>query len=348
MAYGEYKNKKVLVTGHTGFCGSWLSLWLQSLGAEVYGISKRPNTNPNLFELFGIFDEERSSIGDISDPDYVKNICQKIEPDIIFHLAAQPLVRQSYFDTVETYRSNVMGTVEVLEAVRHTPTIKQAVLITTDKVYDNVEWVYPYRENDKLGGKDPYSASKSACEFVIESYKNTILGDDKKIAVARGGNIIGGGDWSKNRLIPDIVRSYNSQDDLELRNPDATRPWQHVLDLCNGYLLLGHKMMLGHSGVDEAWNFGPIDGSNMSTVEILTRFQEHLDVNYIVKKTDNLAESSQLALDCSKAKKRLNWHPVWNTEEAIKNTAEWYKAYYDGSDMRVFSKTQLSEYQAKI
>ena len=344
MLFRSFSGKKVLVTGHTGFCGSWLSLWLKQLGADVYGIALPPNTTPSMFDMLHVVEPDQSYFQDISEPGAVKAICEKIEPDFVFHLAAQALVRPSYFDTAETYRSNVMGTVEVLEAIRHVDSIKSSVLVTTDKVYENVEWIYPYRETDRLGGKDPYSASKSACEMVIESYRQTVLADSKLIATARGGNIIGGGDWSKDRLIPDIVRASQAKETMELRNPTATRPWQHVLALCHGYLVLGDKFLSGQD-VSGCWNFGPIDHSSMSTEAIVHEFQKHLDLSYSIKPDPNLKEASRLALDCSKAQFELNWTPAWNTSGVLVKTIEWYEAFYNGQDMQKVTLDQIEAYQ---
>lgn len=347
MTFQSFVGKRVLVTGHTGFCGSWLSLWLNRIGAEVYGVALLPKTNPSMFDLLSTITPARSNIQDITDPGAVTRICQDVKPEFVFHLAAQPLVRQSYFDTPETYRSNVIGTVEVLEAIRAVDSIMGAVMVTTDKVYENVEWVYPYRETDRLGGKDPYSASKAACEIVIESYRSTIFGPNKKIATARGGNIIGGGDWSIDRLIPDIVRAYNSRETMTLRNPTATRPWQHVLALCHGYLALADNL-LRDNDVTGAWNFGPVDHAALTTEAILKEFQKHLPVEYVIENSSALKEASRLALDCSKAQVELDWVPSWSTPQVILKTIEWYRAFYEGEDMAKISEQQISEYESGI
>lgn len=344
-----YREQKVLVTGHTGFCGSWLSLWLNEIGAEVYGISKPPSTKPNLYDICTHWTEKNSYFCDISKPDEVGAIIEAINPSFVFHLAAQPIVRQSYADPLETYQSNVIGTVQILEAAKHTKSIKALVLVTTDKVYANKEWVHPYRETDRLGGKDPYSASKAACEIIIASYRDVVLDGDRVLcASARGGNVIGGGDWSSDRLIPDIVRSITTETSLILRNPNAIRPWQHVLALCHGYLLLGQKLFAGDKGAARGWNFGPIDDNSITTKHLTGLFGElwrHPEIKII---PSELAEAQLLALDSTMAKVNLGWAPVWSTNECIKRTVNWYKAYYEGDDILALTLKQISEYQAAL
>lgn len=344
------KNRRVLVTGHTGFCGSWLSLWLRELGAEVYGLAKPPVTNPNLYDLLDIFaGGERSIIGDISEPGVVAKAMTAIDPEIVFHLAAQPLVRQSYVDPLETYRSNVIGTAEVLQSVHACPSVRAAVLVTTDKVYHNREWIHPYRETDRLGGKDPYSASKAACELVISSYTETVLdGDRVGCAVARGGNIIGGGDWSADRLIPDIVRAIESEQPLTLRNPAATRPWQHVLALCHGYLDLGAQLYAGNHSAKGAWNFGPTDESAVTTLQMVDAFAAHWTRPPVEIKGVAEHEAQQLALDSTKAQRLLGWQPAWSTRRGIEETVRWYRAHREGSDMRAVTLGQIEAYAADV
>lgn len=347
--FKSFQGQKVLVTGHTGFCGSWLSLWLKKLGADVYGIAKPPSTNPNLYEHLDIWTKENSFFCDISEPNTVIPIIKSIKPDIVFHLAAQPLVRQSYIDPAETYRSNVIGTVEILEAIRQTESVKAAVLVTTDKVYENKEWIYPYRESDRLGGKDPYSASKAACEIAISSYRQAVLDSDRVLcASARGGNVIGGGDWSTDRLIPDIVRSITTQTPLVLRNPNATRPWQHVLALCHGYLILAEKLMLGESEYADGWNFGPADNIAVTTQELTQQFGELWLLPKVEIVPSELAEAQLLAIDSTKAQVQLGWKPAWNTSECIQHTVNWYKTFYDKGDVLQLTHDQIESYGKAI
>ncbi|MEM7004890.1 MAG: CDP-glucose 4,6-dehydratase [Pseudomonadota bacterium] len=342
----EYlQGRRVLVTGHTGFCGSWLSLWLRELGAEVYGLSKAPNTNPNFHNLLDIWNEDNSFIGDIGYSGVTQPVFDQVRPEVLFHLAAQPIVRQSYADPLENYRSNVMGTAEVMESVRQTQSVKAAVFVTTDKVYHNREWIHPYRETDRLGGKDPYSASKAACELVIASYNDTLLDPDRVLcASARGGNIIGGGDWSADRLIPDIVRALDADRTLVIRNPAATRPWQHVLALCHGYIQLAETLYKGDASKAGSWNFGPIDETSITTMEIVEAFGKYWSKPDTDVQGSPLHEAQRLALDSSKARIELNWTPSWSTEESIAETVSWYKAYKDDRDMQDVSLKQIEAY----
>lgn len=327
-----YSGRKVLVTGHTGFCGSWLSRWLSRQGAELFGISLPPQTLPNLFDSFDCWNANNSFLFDLSTPGAAGGAVEKIQPEVIFHLAAQPLVRQSYRDTPETYRSNVIGTVEVLEAIRKTPSVRAAVMITTDKVYENNEDARAFAENDRLGGKDPYSASKAACELAISSYREAVLDADRVLcASARGGNIIGGGDWSADRLIPDIVRSLTSGETLKLRSPHSTRPWQHVLALCHGYLALGEKLLEEEREFANAWNFGPTDKSApVTTAEVVEMFAEAWRMPAVEFENSPFHEANFLALDSSKAQGRLDWAPSWSVRQTVEKTALWYKQYYEG------------------
>ncbi|MEO1206156.1 MAG: CDP-glucose 4,6-dehydratase [Pseudomonadota bacterium] len=344
-----FAGRKVLVTGHTGFCGSWLSMWLRDLGADVYGFSRAPITDPALFDLLPGWDDGHSIIGDIEDFDALNKAVQTVQPEIIFHLAAQALVRESYADTLGTYRTNVIGTANLLEAVRHCATVRATVAITTDKVYENREWVHPYREGDELGGKDPYSASKAASELVISSYRRTVLDGSKTlVASARGGNIIGGGDWSADRLLPDIVRAIQSGSTLHLRNPNATRPWQHVLALCHGYLQLGSALVEKGAPAASAWNFGPTDNTVMTTSEIVDAFGQHWKRPNVEVEASQLIEAQQLALDSTKARVELGWKPGWNTTETIEKTVEWYAAFDKGADVHKLCAAQLAEYCARI
>jgi CDP-glucose 4,6-dehydratase len=327
-----YRGRRVLVTGHTGFKGSWLCVWLLSLGAEVHGVALAPATDPNLFEALGLAERMRSSLVDIRNGSALRQIFDQTQPAIVFHLAAQPLVRKSYDDPISTFETNVLGTANLLEACRASNSVEAVVCVTTDKVYINKEWPWPYRENDQLGGLDPYSASKACAELVAYVYQRNLkrAGRPVRIATARGGNVIGGGDWSDDRIVPDIIRALTGQQTIILRNPSAVRPWQHVLELCEGYLELAARLMNGEQGIDDAWNFGPY-ASNTVTVQRLV--DAMLSVwetpNHPIEvKVSTLHEAQVLRLDISKALYRLKWRPRLDIADTLSWTAEWYKAYY--------------------
>ena len=351
-----YKGKNVLITGHTGFKGSWLSLWLQKLGAKVVGFSLPAHTSPAHCEL--IQQGTESYLGNISDKVAFQNIVQKTKPDIIFHLAAQALVRDSYRNPSLTYETNVIGTLNIFEAIRNTPGVKALVNVTTDKVYDNKEWHWPYRETDALGGYDLYSSSKACSELLTASYRNSFFHADAYgvkhqllIATARAGNVIGGGDWALDRLIPDMVRATAKNEVVEIRSPKSVRPWEHVLEPLAGYLLLGQKLLEGRKDFAEAWNFGP-DSTHFLTVEdILNKanglwpkmqWASHVDAL-------NFHEAKILKLDCAKAHAELEWKPVWNMEETLQHTIEWYRNYYENgivnteSDLHAFVRKAVQE-----
>jgi CDP-glucose 4,6-dehydratase len=333
---GIYNNRKVYVTGHTGFKGSWMSCVLNTLGAKQAGYSLGPNTNPSHFEILNLV-KENSTIGDLSDFQLLKKSIYSFQPEILFHLAAQPLVRESYKNPLNTYQTNVIGTLNVLEAIRECPSIKAIVIITTDKVYKNREWLYPYREEDELGGYDIYSSSKACAEILVKSYQQSFynLNDYKKnhrvlIATARAGNVIGGGDWSADRLIPDLVKSASSQQVTNIRNPAAVRPWQHVLDCIHGYLMLGAELLLEKKEFACPWNFAPYSFESKTVkevAEIAKSVWGNIEIASPVIQ-GNLHEANLLKLDNSKALSELNWKPRWNTEAAIEKTIEWYKEYY--------------------
>lgn len=332
-----YKNKRVLVTGHTGFKGSWLCAWLKQLGAVVTGVALPPPPDrPSLFDKAHIADDMTSVFLDINVYPALKTAVDETQPDIIFHLAAQALVRPSYRDPAGTFLTNVVGTANVLEAARHCPSVKAIVVVTTDKCYHNNEWVWAYRETDTLGGKDPYSASKACAELVVSSYRDSLLplaDHPIHLASARGGNVIGGGDWSEDRLIPDIVNALQEKQPIILRNPTATRPWQHVLELLRGYLMLGEKL-LSSQGADfaSAWNFGPAPEDAIPVELLVQQFATFWGKPADIRiEPAALHEAHFLCLDASKAKALLNWHPALNTQDALKLTAEWYKAYHENS-----------------
>jgi len=325
-----YRGRRVLVTGHTGFKGSWLSLWLTELGAEVTGVSLDPRTDPNHWDLLRLPASDRRH--DIGDAAGVLSIVQDARPEIVFHLAAQPLVRRSYRQPIETWSVNVMGTAHVLEACRLSDTVKAIVVATTDKVYANQEWPWGYRENDILGGRDPYSASKAACEILVESYRRAFFSDDRKPALAstRAGNVIGGGDWAEDRLIPDVITSLTQRKQLVIRSPRATRPWQHVLDCLSGYLVLGGRLLHGAREGAQSWNFGPGIESNRTVTEILQLFQASWPaLQWEQALESGPHETNLLFLDCSKARTQLGWRPVWNVETAVQLTATWYRRFQE-------------------
>lgn len=345
-AFGAaYRGRRVLVTGHTGFKGSWLSLWLYTLGAEVTGLGLDPPSEPSHWGLLKLpVKEHRIDIRDEAD---VRRVFAAEMPEIVFHLAAQPLVRRSYREPVATWATNVLGTAHVLEAARHTPDVRAVVVITTDKCYENREWPWAYRERDRLGGHDPYSASKAGAELVAASYRSAFLQEPSAplLATARGGNVIGGGDWSEDRLIPDLVRSVAAREPLVIRSPQATRPWQHVLDCLSGYLRLGQRLLAGDSTCAEAWNFGP-DGEGNRTVEQVLRGLARTwpQLQWQVASIPQPHEAGLLQLDSAKARMHLGWRPVWNLETAIQHTANWYRQLLDGGE--VSSADELATYLA--
>jgi len=334
---GIFKDRKVLLTGHSGFKGSWLLMWLTQLGAKVTGYSLAPVTAPSHIQLLGLFD--LSSVGDIRNNGQLTAVFKEVQPDIVFHLAAQPLVRKSYADPLETFHSNIVGTANVLEAARLTSSVKAIVNITTDKVYRNHEWPWPYRETDSLGGHDPYSTSKACVELVHESYRKSYFQEAGILsATARAGNVIGGGDWAEDRLIPDLIRSAEKSVPADIRNPRSTRPWQHVLDPLSGYLLLGQFLLERNELAEGAWNFGPDTRDCLSVGDVLNEFSRcwpGIQWNDVSEKK-NPHESGTLRLDCSKALNELAWSPTWNLQTAIARTAEWYKSYYNYKALRSF------------
>ncbi len=334
---GIYTGRKVLVTGHTGFKGSWLVYWLHQMGAVVHGIALEPPSTPNHISLLDF--PLQSVILDITHQEAFEKSILDIQPEIIFHLAAQPLVRLSYEKPYETYLTNIMGTAGVLEAARKSASVKAVVIITSDKCYDNKEWIWGYRENDPMGGHDPYSSSKGCAELVTASYRNSFFHPDAYgnthntlIASARAGNVIGGGDWAQDRIIPDMVKAAAENRKLFIRYPDATRPWQHVLEPLSGYLLLGWRLLEGKKEFAKGWNFGPELSSNLPVIELVKRANAvWADIEYEAGTTPQLHEAGALMLDSTMAKKKLLWLPVWDFETTIKKTVDWYRVHYQAS-----------------
>lgn len=347
-----WKGKKVLVTGHTGFKGSWLALWLQNLGANVMGYSLQPPTNPNLFEIAHVADKMNSIIGDVRDLKHLISCFAENRPEIIIHMAAQSLVRASYDNPVETYSTNVMGTVNVLEAVRHTDSVKVVIIVTSDKCYENQEWLWGYRENEPMGGHDPYSNSKGCAELVTSAYRNSYFNVERyphhgvAVASTRAGNVIGGGDWAPDRLIPDIVNAFMEKRPVMIRNPNAIRPWQHVLEPLHGYLMLAERLWEKGPTFAEGWNFGPNeeDAKPVSYVVDLLAQLWGKDAYWKNDASSHPHEANYLKLDCSNAKNRLKWLPKLPLKTALKWVIEWYRSYYQNEDMRSVTETQINRY----
>ena len=340
-----YKGKKVFITGHTGFKGSWLSKIMIMAGAQVTGYSLEASTTPNLFDLLGLQNKMNSIIGDIRDLQKLKQTIENAQPEIVFHLAAQPIVRESYVNPVDTYSTNVMGTVNLLEACRNISSIKSIVNVTTDKVYENKEWSWGYRENENLCGYDPYSNSKSCSELVTYSYKNSFyyFENSPSISTARSGNVIGGGDFSVDRIIPDCVRANIKNEEIVVRNPYSTRPYQHVLECLRGYLTLAIK----HYDKEIAgnYNFGPNESDCVTTGQIVNMFCDNWQgAKWIERYDGGPHEANFLKLDCSKAKVKLNWYPKWNIADAIKYTVQWYQVFVNNGDLLDVTESQIKEY----
>jgi len=349
---GIYKNRKVLITGHTGFKGSWVCILLNKLGADVYGYALEPPTNPSLFVEAKIDEFVTSYIGDIRNFDYLQDVMNKVQPEIVIHLAAQPLVRESYKNPVETYSVNVMGTVHLLESCRNTPSVKAIVNITTDKCYENQEWHWSYRENEPMGGYDPYSNSKGCSELVTSSYRNSYFNPKDYIkhgvalATARAGNVIGGGDWADDRLIPDFIRAITQDEEVKIRSPYAIRPWQHVLEPLSGYLSLAEKLFTKGAHYAEGWNFGP-DDSDAKNVEWITNTICKLwgeKASFSIDMNPQPHETNYLKLDCSKAKVELNWIPKWDIETTLKSIVDWNKGFLNEDNIRNITEKQIEKY----
>jgi CDP-glucose 4,6-dehydratase len=351
-----FRNMRVLVTGHTGFKGSWLSLWLKKLGAHVVGYSLDAPTNPSLFEICGLKNEIISINGDIRNRDGLMSAFKRYSPEIIFHLAAQALVIPSYSNPIETYDTNVMGTVNILDVCRQSHFVKAVVNVTSDKCYENHQWIWGYRENDTLGGCDPYSNSKACSELVTAAFLKSFFNPDTyrshgvALASARAGNVIGGGDWAAYRLIPDCISALQNNRSLVVRHPDAVRPWQHVLEPLYGYLLLAAYLYQRGSSFSGQWNFGPEDESLQSVSRVVDKIGKKWgnNVSLVTDKHNGPYEAQYLKLDCSKAKARINWFPQWNLDTAVEKAVGWYKAYSNGKNMLTTTLNQIEQYEARL
>lgn len=345
-----WKGKRVFVTGHTGFKGGWICLWLKHLGAEVIGYSLEPATVPSLFEVADVGEGMQSIIGDIRDHAKLSKTIFESKPDVVIHMAAQPLVRYSYAQPAETYEVNVMGTVYLLEAVRANPSVKAVVNVTTDKCYENREWVWGYRENEAMGGVDPYSSSKGCAELVTSAYRQSFFEPAGiALASARAGNVIGGGDWAVDRLIPDFLRAMDAGKTLNIRSPQAVRPWQHVLEPLSGYLMLAEQLYSNGASFAEGWNFGPSDDDSRTVSWIINRMAEiRKDINWQCDEAPQLHEANLLKLDSSKARRQLNWQPVWRLQTALQKTLEWHEAWRNAEDMQAVSLAQINDYHSTL
>lgn len=343
-----WQGKKILVTGHTGFKGSWLSLWLQSLGAELIGFSLAPPTQPNLFEIAQLSKGMTSILGDIRDFQLVQTILRKYRPEIIIHMAAQSLVRYSYQEPLETYTTNIMGTVNLLEGVRLTDSVKAIINVTSDKCYENKELKRGYCEEDSLGGHDPYSNSKACSELITQTYRNVYFKDQKiGVATARAGNVIGGGDWAENRLVPDILKACIKQENIVLRYPDALRPWQHVLEPLCAYLTLAKQLFESPSFYTQAWNFGPNEEQDRTVSWLTDTIIKYWgsEIKWVQNSSQHECETNLLRLNSTKANIVLGWKPQWNIETALAKTVAWYKSYLKKENMQEITLAQIFEFQ---
>lgn len=348
-----WKSKRVLITGHTGFKGSWLSLWLQNMGAHVTGYALSPPSIPSMFEVARAAEGMTSIMGDVRDFNHLATVISKYEPEIIIHMAAQSLVRYSYKNPLETYTTNVIGTVNVLESVRVAKGVKAVIIVTSDKCYENKEWLWDYRENDRIGGHDPYSSSKGCAELVTAAYRNSFFPIKQyeihgvAVASVRAGNVIGGGDWAEDRLIPDIMRAFMEDRPVHIRNPNAVRPWQHVLDPLSGYLLLAEKLWSNGFEFSQSWNFGP-NNDDARPVSWIVELMKNLwgeGVRWEFDSSDHLHEAMYLKLNCSKARSLLGWSPKLHLSKALEWAVEWYQGYREGANMSTFSINQISRYE---
>ena len=352
MREEDWRGRRVFVTGHTGFKGSWLALWLADLGAEVTGFSLPAPTDPSLFERAGVAELVRHVEGDVRDLGALDAAMREARPEVVFHLAAQPLVRLSYDEPVETYATNVMGTVHCLEACRRLDAVRAVVAITSDKCYANQEWIWPYRERDPMGGYDPYSSSKGAAELVIAAYRQSFFGPDKHpagVASVRAGNVIGGGDWALDRLIPDIVRALEAGKRPLIRAPRSVRPWQHVMEALGGYLLIAERLLDGDAGMADGWNFGPADEDAQPVGAIVERMLALWGAEGWDRGDGSaLHEAKLLKLDCSKARNELGWRPVLRLDAALELIVDWHRALGDGGSARDLTLRQIRDYRRKL
>ena len=349
-----YKNRRVLVTGHTGFKGSWLCSWLLDLGSNIGGYSLDIPTQPSHFEALELANHIKHYTGNIYDKNSLQQVMDEFRPEIVFHLAAQPLVRKSYENPVSTFETNAIGTLNILDCLRNSPTVAVAVLITSDKCYENVEWLWGYRENDRLGGTDPYSASKTCAEIISKAYMASFFREGgPRIATARAGNVIGGGDWALDRIVPDCTRAWSEGKPVVIRNPSSTRPWQHVLEPLSGYLALGQKLFQGDARVkNQAFNFGPQAQVNQSVSELITamtQFWSNAELNFQQETSSKKPESTLLKLNCDKALQILGWEAILNFQETVRMTGEWYQKFYKHgpSSIQKITNEQIIEYFEK-
>lgn len=342
-----WQNKRVYVTGHTGFKGSWLSLWLHDMGANVKGYALAASTSPSLFTEAKVANNINSEIGDIRNIEQLRDSMQEFNPDILIHMAAQPLVRLSYKEPIETYETNVMGTVKVLEAARNCSSLKAIVTVTTDKCYENKEWVWGYREDEAMGGYDPYSSSKGCAELVTSAYRRSFMQElGIGLASARAGNVIGGGDWSDDRLIPDILNAFERKQAVIIRNPKSTRPWQHVLEPLSGYLVLAQHLCTAPHEYAEGWNFGPKDEDAKPVDWILDKMVEKWqgDSSWQLDQDSHPHEAGFLKLDISKAKSRLHWQPTWHLEQTLERIIQWHQSWLNKEDMQRRCLNEINDY----
>lgn len=351
-----FRGRRVLVTGHTGFKGAWLAFWLKRLGAKVVGYSLEPPTDPSLFDLIGLAGEIDHIIGDVRNEGMLREVFQVYQPEIVFHLAAQSLVRLSYKEPKLTYETNIIGTVNLFEAIRRTPSVRAVVNVTSDKCYENKEVMTGYRESDPMGGYDPYSSSKGGSELITSAYKRSYFNPEMygsvhnvALASARAGNVIGGGDWATDRLLPDCIKSILSGEEIIIRYPDAIRPWQHVLEPLSGYLILARKLYEDGAKYSGAWNFGPENLDEKPVEWVVKRICERCGqgASYRVEEGDHLHEAKYLKLDCSKARERLGWRPRWNLEKALDATIDWVKVYRENGNLKNICSEQIDEYSKK-
>lgn len=356
MTSAFWQGRKVLMTGHTGFKGSWLSLWLQSMGADLVGFALPPPTKPSLFDVANVGQGMTSVIGDIRDLERMRAVFAEHRPEIVIHMAAQPLVRHSYAEPVETYATNVMGTVNVLEAVRATDSVRALVNVTSDKCYENREWIWGYRENEPMGGYDPYSSSKGCAELVTAAYRRSYFNPEQRaehgvaLASVRAGNVIGGGDWADDRLIPDILRAIEQGQPVNIRNPHAIRPWQHVLEPLAGYLMLAERLYRDGAVYGEGWNFGANDEDAKPVQWIVEKLTQAWGDGacWILDGGRHPHEAHYLKLDCSKAKSRLGWQPRWDLDRTLSAIVDWHRAYLRREDMRGLTMHQIAEYSRSL